>query len=49
MQKAYHSDQGYHEGGNKLYVARTRTFQDVMDWPKIPLGMVTQSKIYQKC
>ena len=47
MQKAYHSDEGYYKDGNKIYIAGTRGFQDFMDWPKIPLGMVSHSKIYE--
>ena len=44
MQKAYQSKEGYYKDSNKLYIAGTTDLQDVMDWPKIPLGMVSQSK-----
>ena len=47
MKKAYESKEGYFKDGNKLYVAGTRDFQDVLDWPKIPLGIVRKSKIYK--
>ena len=47
MDKAYKSKEGYHIDGNKLFIAGTRDIQDVMDWPKIPLGMFQYSKIYK--
>ena len=47
MQKTYHSDEYYYKDCSKMYVAGTHDFQDVMDWSKIQLGMVTQSKMYK--
>ena len=32
---------------NYLFVAGTRDFRDVMDWPKIPFGTFKDSKIYK--
>ena len=46
MKKAYHSEEGYIKDGNKLYVAGTRYFQDVMDWRRIPLGTFNDSNMY---
>ena len=47
MKKAYEKPEGYHIEGNKLFIAGTRDFSDVMDWPKIPLGTFKDSKIYK--
>ena len=47
MKKAYESKEGYFKDGNKLYVAGTRDFQDVLDWPKTPLGISRKSKMYK--
>ena len=47
MKKAYESKEGYYIDNNKLYIAGTRDMQDVMDWPKIPLGNFKNSKIYK--
>jgi hypothetical protein len=47
MKKAYESKEGYYKDGNKLYIAGTRDMQDVLDWPKIPLGTFKKSKIYK--
>ena len=47
MKKAYSKPEGYHIEGNKLFIAGTRDFNDVMDWPKIPLGKFRDSKIYR--
>ena len=47
MQKTYHCDEGYYKDGNKLYIAGTRDFQDVMDWRRIPLGSFKDSKIHK--
>ncbi len=47
MKKAYEKPEGYHIEGNKLFIAGTRDFNDVMDWPKIPLGRFKDSKIYK--
>ena len=47
MKKAYESKEGYYKDGNKLFIAGTRDMQDVLDWPKIPLGMFQKSKIYK--
>jgi hypothetical protein len=47
MEKAYESKEGYYKDGNKLYIAGTRDMQDVLDWPKIPLGIFQKSKIYK--
>ena len=47
MKLAYASPSGLHQDGSKLYIAGTRSFQDVMDWPKIPLGKFRDSVIYQ--
>ena len=47
IKKAYEKPEGYHIDNNKLYIAGTRDFNDVMDWPKIPLGTFKDSKIYK--
>jgi hypothetical protein len=47
MRKSYEAPEGYYKEGNKLFIAGTRDIQDVMDWPKIPLGMFKDSKIYK--
>ena len=47
MKKAYEKPEGYHIEGNKLFIAGTRDFNDVMDWYKIPLGKFRDSKIYK--
>ena len=47
MKKAYNAPEGYHIENNRLYIAGTRDFNDVMDWPKIPLGTFKDSKIYK--
>ena len=47
MKKAYEKPEGYHIEGNKLFIAGTRDFGDVMDWYKIPLGRFKDSKIYK--
>ena len=47
MKKAYEKPEGYHIEGNKLFIAGTRDFTDVMDWPKIPFGTFKDSKIYK--
>ena len=48
MKIAYSKPEGYHIEGNKLLIAGTRDFGDVMDWPKILLGTFKDSKIYKK-
>ena len=45
MKKAYEKPEGYHIEGNKLFIAGTRDFRDVMDWYKIPFGTFKDSKI----
>ena len=47
MKKAYEKPEGYHIDGNKVYIVGTRSFSDVMDWYKIPLGTFKDSKIYK--
>ena len=47
IKKAYDKPEGYHIDGNKLFIAGTRDFRDVMDWPKIPSGTFKDSKIYK--
>jgi hypothetical protein len=47
MKKAYESKEGYYKDNNKLFIAGTRDVQDVLDWPKIPLGTFQKSKIYK--
>ena len=47
MKKAYSNPEGYHIEGNKLFIAGTRDFNDVMDWYKIPVGTFKDSKIYK--
>ena len=47
MRKSYEAPEGYYKEGNKLFIAGTRDIQDVMDWPKIPLGTFKDSKIYK--
>ena len=48
VRQAYAAESGLHQAGNKLFVAGTRTFQDVADWPRIPLGNFAKSHIYQR-
>ena len=48
MRLAYASESGLHQEGAKLFVAGTRTFQDVADWPRIPLGRFAGSHIYKR-
>ena len=38
IKQAYAKPEGYHIENNKLYIAGTRDFKDVMDWYKIPMG-----------
>jgi len=47
MRKSYEAPEGYYKEGSKLFIAGTRDIQDVMDWPKIPLGTFKNSKIYK--
>ena len=47
VKKAYEKPEGYHIDGNKLFIAGTRDVNDVLDWPKIPLGTFKDSKIYK--
>ena len=47
MKKAYEKPEGYHIDGNKLFIAGTRGFSDVMDWYRIPFGTFKDSKIYK--
>ena len=47
MSKAYASDHGWYQEGSTLFVAGTRGFGDVLDWPKIPLGTFRESHIYK--
>ena len=48
MRRAYAAESGLHQEGGKLFVAGTRSFQDVADWPRIPLGTFAKSHIYQR-
>jgi hypothetical protein len=48
LSKAYGRESKLYTHGDTLYIAGTHSFGDVMDWPKIPLGMVDKSKRYQK-
>ena len=47
IKKAYEKPEGYHIDNNKLYIAGTRDFKDVMDWYKIPMVTFKDSKIYK--
>ena len=47
IKKAYEKPEGYHIDGNKLFIAGTRDFNDVLDWRRIPLGTFKDSKIYK--
>ena len=47
IKKAYEKPEGYHIDGNKLFIAGTKDFNDVLDWGKIPLGTFKDSKIYK--
>lgn len=47
IKKAYGKPEGYHIDGNKLFIAGTRDFNDVLDWRRIPLGTFKDSKIYK--
>ena len=48
MKLAYAAESGLHQAGNTLFVAGTRSFQDVADWPRIPLGTFAKSHIYER-
>ena len=47
IKKACEKPEGYHIENNKLYIAGTRDFNDVMDWYKIPMETFKDSKIYK--
>ena len=47
IKKTDEKPEGYHIENNKLYIAGTRDFNDVIDWPKIPMGIFKDSKIYK--
>ena len=40
MNKAYDSKEGYYKANHSLFIAGTRNIADILDWPKIPLGIV---------
>ena len=41
MKTAYNKKEGVYIKDGMMYIAGTRGFNDVMDWVKIPLGMVS--------
>jgi hypothetical protein len=45
--KAYAEPSGIHIQDNKLFIAGTRNFNDVMDWSKLPIGKFANSVIYK--
>ena len=47
IKQAYEKPEGYHIDGNKLFIAGTRDFNDVLDWRRIPFGTFKDSKIYK--
>ena len=47
INKAYEAQSGIHIQDNKLFIAGTRDFTDVMDWAKLPMGTFNKSKIYK--
>ncbi len=47
LKKAYDTKEGYYQEGNRLYIAGTRDFQDVMDWARIATNTFEGSKIYK--
>ena len=47
INKAYAEPSGIHIQDNKLFIAGTRDFTDVMDWGKLPMGTFNKSKIYK--
>jgi hypothetical protein len=49
LSKAYASDNSTHIDGDTLFIAGTKTYQDVFsDWIKIPLGLTRYSKRYKE-
>ena len=47
--KAYASDSSTHIDGDTLFIAGTKTYQDVFsDWIKIPLGLTKYTKRYKE-
>jgi hypothetical protein len=47
IKQAYATKEGLYQEGNRLYIAGTRDFQDVMDWAKIATNTFEGSKIYK--
>ena len=46
INKTYEAPSGVHIQDNKLFIAGTRDFTDVVDWGELPMGTFNKSKIY---
>ena len=47
LRRAYERDDGLYDFGDALYIAGTKSLDDVANWPSMPIGRITKTRRYQ--
>ena len=46
LRRAYEEDDGLYDYGDALYIAGTKSLDDVLNWPKLPSGRIRSTRRY---